>query len=191
MRARDNPFRTERLLAVRYRLGETSWPELLARCEAFRFRGAIIGPHGSGKTTLLEDLALHLQRRGFPTHFLRLDSQQPAFPPGFLSQMKRTLAPETILLLDGAEQLSGPAWCWFRWITRDTGGLIITTHHPGRLPTLWECRTSASLLAGLTAQLLQTEVPLLHERSQTLYHKHRGNIRDALLEWYDICAEAG
>ncbi|HWI59580.1 MAG TPA: hypothetical protein VNZ22_20295 [Bacillota bacterium] len=189
MRARDNPFRTERILQVRYRLEGITWTELLARCEALGYRAALIGPHGSGKTTLLEDLEPRLRERGFGTHFLRLDAEHRSFPPGAIEALRAQLTTRDILLFDGAEQMHPLAWRWFRWQTRQAAGLIITTHQAGRLPTLWACRTSSELLATVAAQLLAVESATLRDQAEALFARHRGNLRDALREWYDLLAQ--
>ena len=185
MRAGDNPFRTERILAQRYRLRGFTWGELLDRCEAMRYRGALIGPHGSGKTTLLEDLRPLLQERGFGTRFLRLDTDRHAFAPGFLRALFAQTPAGDILLFDGAEQMHPCVWLWFRWRARRAAGLIVTTHRAGRLPTLWECRTSPELLAGIAADLLAVPHGALGESATWLFRKHHGNLRNALREWYD------
>ncbi len=189
MRARDNPFRTERILQVRYRLEGTTWPELLKRCEVLGYRGAVVGPHGCGKTTLLEDLEFKLRESGFATHVLRLDVEHPRFASAFVRQFSAELAPNDIVLLDGAEQLSLVSWHWFRYCTRRAGGLIITVHRPGRLPTLWECSTSASLLAAIASNLLGEDAALLRESAQFLFERSGGNLREALREWYDLLAQ--
>lgn len=188
-RARDNPFRTERLRQVRYRLVGLTWPELLARCETLRYRVALVGPHGSGKTTLLEDLAPHLHQRGFRTRLIRLTEDCPKLDRGSAQRVFTTLSPSDILLFDGAEQLNPLAWLWFRWRTRTAGGLIITTHRPGRLPTLLQCSTSADLLAEIAAELLASPPETLRPQAATLFAKHHGNLRNALRDWYDLVAE--
>src|SRR5260370_33067107 len=106
MRARDNPFRTECVLSVRYRLQGITWPELLARCEALHYRASLIGPCGCGKTTLLEDLESRLRQRQFSTRFLRLDEEHPRFESGVLSRLAAGLSAQDILLFDGAEQMN-------------------------------------------------------------------------------------
>jgi hypothetical protein len=193
MRARDNPLRTDRVLQVRYRLQGATWNELLTRCQQLHYRGAVIGPHGSGKTTLLEDLEPQLRRRGFETHFLRLSEEVRTFPPGQVGKLFRRLTGHDLLLLDGAEQMNPLRWCWFRWRARRAGGLLITTHGPGRLPTLWECRTSPALLAGIAAELLEAqgeaERDAVLAHAETFFAKHGGNLRHALRDWYDLLAQ--
>jgi hypothetical protein len=190
MRARDNPFRTERVLQVRYRLAHGTWAELLSRCESMGYRGAVVGPHGTGKTTLLEDLEPRLHAHGFGTHFLRLSEERSTFAPGIIEHLLARVTDRDILLLDGAEQMDPVRWSWFRWRARKAGGLLISTHQPGRLPTLWECRTTPEVLAGIAAELLETDPGAMATQAEALFRKHRGNLREALREWYDLQAES-
>jgi len=182
MRARDNPFRTERILAVRYRLPAGNWDEFLERLDALGRRAAIVGPHGSGKTTLLEDLAPRLRSRGYVVRPLRLDTESPRFAPGFLDGFFASLGADDVILFDGAEQMGPFDWFRFERRSRVAAGLVITTHQPGRLPTLIETSTSPGLLDGLVEEILGRE-----ERSMTagLHEKHGGNLREALRELYD------
>lgn len=172
MRARDNPFATDRVLRVRYRLLGTTWEDLLAQLESLNFRAAIVGPEGSGKTTLLEDLEPHLRARGFPVCHWRFDDRKRSTPPVHKSG---------VVLLDGAEVLR--PWEWW-WYSRRLPRLVITAHRPGLLPTLWECRTTPALLEEIVAGL--------HPGAKTegLFEKHGGNLRVALRELYDRYAEA-
>ena len=177
MLARDNPFSTDRVLAVRYRPQGWEWPALLERLAAMQFRAAIVGPRGSGKTTLLEDLCARLESRGRRCRMIRLSTDSRRVDAA------STLRPHDILILDGAEQLSALHWALLRWQTRGPGGLIITTHAPGQLPTLLETRTTPQLLAGIVADLIPA--PPDPREIETLYHAHRGNLRDALRALYD------
>jgi hypothetical protein len=186
MRARDNPFRTEQVLRVRYRLASDTWDGLLDRFEAFGRRAAIVGPQGSGKTTLLEDLAPRLRARGFGVKELRLDTETPRFEPGALDRFFASLGPRDVILFDGAEQLGWLAWSRFERRARAAAGLILTVHRPGRLPTLLETSTSPELLDDLVEEILGERAP---ERTWGLFEKHDGNLREALRELYDRFAE--
>jgi hypothetical protein len=64
--------------------------------------------------------------------------------------------------------------------TRRAGGLVITSHRPGLLPTLFECTTSPELLAEIVGELSGADL-----EAGELYERHRGNVRDALRELYD------
>lgn len=180
MLARDNPFsadRIERLL--RYRLEGETWPGLLARLCALRWRAAIVGPHGSGKTTLLEELTPRLRALGFHPLHLQLNRQRRRLSPRDLKGR--------FLLLDGAEQLSRLSWWRFRFEARAAAGLLITLHRPARLPTLLETETSPALLDRLLGELVPDPAAWRHP-AHLLFTQHEGNIREVLRSLYDLCA---
>lgn len=181
MRARDNPFRTERVLKVRYRL-PGGWDGFLATLDALGGRGAIVGPQGSGKTTLLEDLAATLRGRGAAVRELRLDLDAPRFDPETLQSI---FAAREFLLLDGAEQMSRGEWSRFERGTRSAAGLVVTSHRPGLLPTLIETSTSPALLESLVEEILGERSADVRALVPGLFEKHGGNLREALRELYD------
>ena len=185
MRARDNPFRSDRVLAVRYRLLAGTWDALFARLEALRFRAAIVGPQGSGKTTLLEDLAPRLQAAGYQVRELRLDTETPSFDPDFLESFFGSLTSRDIILFDGAEQLRRSEWIRFERRSRAAGGLLVTSHRPGLLPTLLETATTPDLLASLIDQILGERAADLRPLVPALFERHAGNVREALRGLYD------
>jgi hypothetical protein len=156
VKARDKPFATERVLRLRYRV--ESWPALLDRLAALNYRAAIVGPEGSGKTTLLEDSAPRLEERGFAVLRLFVNRDNRTCRPAVFGALRTNVTSSTIVLLDGAEQLSVLQWLRVRLITRRAAGLVITSHRPGLLPTLMECRTSPELLGGLMHELLATRL---------------------------------
>lgn len=186
MRAQDNPFRSRRVEAVRCQLAGTTWEELLGRLKELRFRAAIVGPHGHGKTTLLEELASRLAAQGFRIRSAALHDGQRRLAAEQRKALLRRLTPRDLLLLDGAEQLSGLAWLHLRWRSRRAGGLVVTSHEPGLLPTLYECRTTPELLAGIVRDLLGGEE--VEVQGEELFARHGGNVREALMELYDVHA---
>lgn len=188
MRARDNPFRSDRVLAVRYRLAGESWDDLLARFDALGRRAALAGPQGSGKTTLLEDLAPRFRHHGYRVRELRLDAEAPRFDPAFLGEFFASLTPRDMVLFDGAEQLGAFAWSRFERRTRGAAGLLITGHRPGRLPTLLATSTSPELLEGLVDEILGSVPADVRGMLPELHRRHEGNLREALRELYDRCA---
>ncbi len=189
MRARDNPFSTDRVLQVRYRPEGTDWDELLLRLAGLGYRAAIVGPKGSGKTTLLEDLAPRLDQLGFQTTMLRLDEAHPYLTPTFEREFFQRLGAGDVVLLDGAEQMSW--WRWRRFCRGSTrgGGLIVTSHRAGLLPTLLECRPTPELLDHLLQELVGLQASTLRTQARRLYVECQGNIREVLRGLYDLCAD--
>lgn len=188
MRARDNPFAVQRVLAVRYRLAGVTWEELLARLAGLGFRAALVGPHGHGKTTLLEDLGERLAGEGFRTRSATLHEGERRLGPRRSAALFRDPHPRDLLLVDGAEQLDRLAWWHLRQRSRSAVGLIVTSHLPGLLPTLHECRTTPELLGSIVTELGGAD---LLPSSAGLFARHGGNLRDALRELYDRCARLG
>ncbi|HEX7182338.1 MAG TPA: hypothetical protein VF756_10880 [Thermoanaerobaculia bacterium] len=172
---------------IRYRLSGLTWEDLIGRLAALRFRAAVVGPCGHGKTTLLEDLAPRLSALGFRVHTLSLTEASPRLGAADWTLL-RGLAPRDFLLLDGAERLSRLAWLRVRRRARAAGGLVITTHQPGLLPTLHDCRTTPELLAGIVRDLLGPEAEGLRAGLDELFVRHQGNLRNALREIYDVYA---
>ena len=187
MKARDNPFRSERVIStIRYTCPDGGLDALIARLARLDYRAAIVGPHGAGKTTLLEDLADALQDRGFRITFVRLATDDRRLPVSWRAQAGR-LSPRDIVCLDGAEQLSAIEWHWFRWRARRAGGLIVTSHGRGRLPLLIECSTSPDLLERIVRRL--SPKPATGAPSAAdLFRCHHGNLREALRDLYDFHA---
>ncbi|MEX0777553.1 MAG: hypothetical protein WD042_17750 [Phycisphaeraceae bacterium] len=185
MKARQNPFRVERVLQVRYQPQDDDWVTLLARLRSLHYRAAIVGPQGSGKTTLLDDVQPHLEQAGFDTVWLRLQQQQHRLDPEVLRPALAGATRRTVILFDGADHLH--RWHWWRFLrqSRDAGGLIITSHKSGLLPTWLHTRTSPQLLGSILGQLLPAARLPTPATIESLYHRHHGNLRDALRELYD------
>lgn len=187
MRAGDNPFAVQKVLRIRYRLSGQTWDGLLERFAALGYRAAIVGTHGRGKTTLLEDLAPHLEAQGFRIRSVMLHTGNRRLT----REQKRDLfvrsSPRDLLCVDGAEQLGRIAWLALLARSQRAGGLLITSHRPGLLPTLLECETSPELLAGIVGDLVgpETDRCLIGE----LFIRHGGNVREALREMYDVWAQ--
>jgi hypothetical protein len=190
MRARDNPFRSDRVLSVRYQFQSGTWKDLLARFDALGRRAAIVGPQGSGKTTLLEDLEPYFRDRGDSVRHLRLDAETPSFDGKFLDDFFASLSLRSVILFDGAEQLGPMAWHRFKRRSRGAGGLMVTLHRPGRLPTLLETQPSPELFDALVRQILGDRAGEVRPLMPRLYEKHAGNLREALRELYDLYAAA-
>jgi hypothetical protein len=185
--ARDNPFAAERVLRVRYRPQGWTWEQLLARLASLDHRAAVVGPEGRGKTTLLEDLGGRLRAAGWGVKHLGLSREMRAFRRAFLRRFFDDLSGRDVVLLDGAEQMNRLAWWDFARRSKLAGGLVITSHRPGLLPTLVECETSVGLLRGIVQDLHAGGADAALD---ALFHRHRGNVRDVLRELYDVHATA-
>jgi len=161
---------------------------LLDRLKLLGYRGAIVGPKGTGKTTLLEDLAGALAALGFNVVQVRLDDRTRSFPRGFLKRLFAELSERDVILFDGAEQMSWFEWRRFKLRSKRAGGLVITSHHRGKLPTIRECSTTPELLRDIIVELLGTEPATMAVTAGMLHGKHNGNLREALREMYDLAA---
>ena len=108
----------------------------------------------------------------------------------WLREFFASTGPNDVLLFDGAEQLSRLAWWRFRRLARRARGLVITSHRPGLLPTLVACETDADLLRDIVSDLAPTGPPMPGPAPEELFARHNGNVREALRELYDRCADS-
>lgn len=183
MRPRDNPFRIDRVHAVPYMPEGWAWDELIDRLDKLRRRAAIVGNEGAGKSTLMKELARRLEIRGFNSIVVCLARDQRVIAPDIKTAMAAA-GPRDMIYFDGCEQLSPLAWARFRMRCRRAGGLLVTTHQPGRLSTLIECRPGPDMLQRIVRQL-DPQNPATAAEIDALHARHDGNIRLALRELYD------
>jgi hypothetical protein len=120
----------------------------------------------------------------------RLTRDEPTFREDLWNAPLAGFGTRDVVLLDGAEQLNRWEWKKFQRFTRLTGGLLITTHRAGRLPTLYECRTTPQLLASLVTELVRVPEWPVSQSPAELYWQHRGNLREAFRDLYDAFAES-
>lgn len=185
MKARENPFRSERIERIPIRVKGATVEELATRAVGLR-ACAIVGPEGTGKTTLLEALAARFEGRGFEVQLVRvrpesLGSGLCDLPWG---EGKRAL------LLDGLEGVGRRARPLLSELVRRTDLLVATAHRAGSLPTLIEVRTSPALLEELVRELVEEEAfGGVRSELPDLLRRHRGNIRECFRVLYDRWAE--
>ncbi|MBE7501398.1 MAG: hypothetical protein HS113_14050 [Verrucomicrobiales bacterium] len=192
--ARENPFRVERVEALRFRLGERGWAELMDRLQAASGRGAIVGPEGSGKTTLLLEFAQRLRATGREVKLLWADGSERLSRECFGSWLEAAHGSRATLFVDGADRLGPGQWWRLRLATRRAGGLVTTQHRVGRLATLYHCTTKAALFRELVAELLAPTgnvAWLPSAELDCLFSSCGGDIRRALRALYDRWASAG
>lgn len=184
MRPIDNPFNVSRREElIRLRPPAAGWEPLLKGLQELSFRAAITGPHGHGKSTLLGQLMTRLE---MPILHLELSEDSPHLRASDWLAL-RQLPKNTLVCLDGAEQLGVWYWSRVKRLARHGRGLLITTHAPRSLPVLHTCKSTPELLAAIVADLLRdSSLQLPHDLSE-LHARHHGNLRDALDELYDYC----
>jgi hypothetical protein len=188
MRARDNPFRTGRLGALPFRHGALGAQALHGRWQELGARAAIVGPHGSGKTTLLRELAERFAAEGRRVRTWFLNAASPRPSARALVHEARALTPGDVLVFDGASHLPRSTWWRVRRASRAAGGVLVTSHVEGLLPTLVETRTDAALLAALARELLGPRAGRLRPFLEALHRQHTGNLHDVFLALYDLAA---
>jgi hypothetical protein len=177
----DNPFASRRVDDLDYRFPGGSVDCLLAELSRQDHRGAVVGPHGSGKTTLLDELQGKIQGTVVRID-LRAEVERPLTQA--LARLSRPIGREHAVLLDGAEQLGWWSWRVFRHRVRQAGTLVITSHRPGRLPTVHECRTDPGLLVELVRELDPATATFVD--LEALFDRHRGNLRLCFRELYEL-----
>lgn len=187
--ARDNPFRTERVLAYRYRLSADEWEPLLERFAALGYRASLVGPQGTGKTTLREDIERRMRDRGWDIRGVHLCRQQPRL--SFEQQERiRHAGPSSLVTVDGAEQLGWLAWRWLRRATRRAGGLLVTLHRERGLPVLHYHRPEIDVVRAIVSELAGPDITLTLDKDlREMYAVYGGNTRDVLRELYDRWAD--
>ena len=183
-----NPFATcwTRPGAIAFRFGQDeSAEQLVARLAAMKWQGEIVGPHGSGKSTLVETLKSHLAAAGRTVSVCTLRAGQRRLPTTFLRQSLATRRP--LIVIDGYEQLSWLSRMLLRWRTRRAAtGLLVTSHAPTGLPTLYHMRPSRQLALDLVSTLTaQNPSPISASDVVASHECHGSNLRELLFALYD------
>ena len=168
---------------------EQSVPRLIARLARHQGRGQIVGPHGSGKTTLLHHLRHHLEQRQGAVCLGR----RCFGPAGVvlwhyrLGPGKLATASGRLWLVDGWEQLPRRWRLLLRWRLYRGEGLLITAHRSAGLPELLRTEATEELLRHVLHRLCPDYRKLLSpgETLAGILHRHRGNLREVLFEFYD------
>jgi hypothetical protein len=159
---------------------------LIEKLAAHRWWGEIVGPHGSGKSTLLATLKPPLESAGRQVESFALRAEQVSLPQ---EPKQHPWGRRTLVVVDGYEQLT--RWQRFRLRSacrRRRAGLLITTHRPQGLPTLWTTNPTPEL-AWTVVQRLQRETsePLISKEDVHHYFaRNRGDLRETLFSLYDV-----
>lgn len=186
--ASTHPLRSRQLDALSYRLPPEvgHWDTVIARFEAARFRGAVVGPHGTGKTTFLMSLQRELEQRGWRVVMLFTNTERGGRLPRAWLEALDQADDQTIVIADGYDVF----WRWekrrLRRRLRPRGGLIVTAHKPIALPTIFETKSSTKVLLELVHVLYEQAdaEPPEEQRVRTLLEQCDGNMREVLRRLY-------
>jgi GTPase SAR1 family protein len=196
-----NPFATRYIRpgALAYFFpAEGSLAGLIDRLADCGWRGEIVGPHGSGKSTLIRSLIPELASRGVHVSLFTLRQGMRRlppfetedvewFPPG-VDEAARLSEVSRLWIVDGAEQLSWFNWwrlrgvCWW-----NRCGLVVTTHRPLGLPTLFRTTTTANLAWQVVSMLVPANPTCVSPADvEEAFQRHAGNLRETLLTLFDV-----
>lgn len=166
--------------------------------------GLIVGPHGTGKSTLLDSLDPHLRQRFVSIVRIALHSCQArgwiersrharARWSGLADQLA-SLEQGSLMVIDGAEQLSALRRKQIAWIARRRKAAILATAHSplGRWQVLHQTTVSRELVQTLTRKLVGTASPAVVQRVEQVLSQcdwiTLENVRDFWFELYETVA---
>ncbi len=119
---------------------------------------------------------------------VELHDRQRKLPPEVYRS--DAISPQSVLVVDGYEQLSG----WNRLRTRHycrrrRCGLIVTAHAPVGLPDLFRTSPTFQTVQELVGRLLQGRPTAWSAQElRDRFERHQGNVRELLFELYDLYA---
>lgn len=185
----DNPFCARRLcpgtIPYLFPAGQNV-PTLLERLRQNGWWGQIVGAHGSGKSSLLATLIPAIGQAGRQVRLVELHDRQRMLPPEVYRG--EAISPESVLVVDGYEQLS--RWSRLRtrhYCRRRHCGLIVTAHAPVGLPDLFRTSPTFQAVQDVVGRLLQGRpIPWSSQELRDRFERHQGNVRELLFELYDL-----
>lgn len=159
--------------------------EVWGRIREAGFLGQIVGPHGAGKTALLHRIVDLMNSDG-------INSNWQTIRPG-MRVVPASLSRETVTCLEGAELL--PKWNLWRilWRVRRGSRVIFTTHQAlTKVPVVATLQPRLDVAQRIVTTLLVGREPVIDEDDvRATYQKHGGNLREMLLDLYDVYESRG
>ena len=189
MKSHSNPFASRCMESIPYQFTDISLHTVMEQLASQNFRGSITGPKGSGKTTLLETIGRQLGQTGFSCDYLYFKKDSKLRCRQQLKPVTGEDISKTAYLIDGTEQLSRFEWSRLYSKIKLSGAVVLTAHVKSPLPPLIHTQTSPSLLYDLVLKLNGKTDMISEQAVFDLYHRHKGDIRQALRELYDVWAE--
>ncbi len=159
---------------------------LVAKLAELQWRGAICGPHGSGKSTLLAELRPELTRANRRIIQVSLHDGDRRLPTA-LDNSEPSSA-ETLIIVDGYEQLSGSSRrALDRRCRRAGSGLLVTSHGSTHLPELYQTTIDLELLERIVDRLTGGDRRFVSAADvEQAFSRHGQNAREALFSLYDL-----
>jgi hypothetical protein len=184
-----NPFSTRfvRPGAAPYLFPDGLSAETLAgRLADLGWTAQIVGPHGSGKSTLLQTLIARIEAAGRRPTLVTLHEGERRLPQAAWETIAQG-AP-ALLAVDGYEQLGRWTRERLRKSCRRRGtGLLVTTHEPAGLPTLFFVSPSLDTTRAVVRRLLANSgCPITDDDIAHCFEKTGGNVRETLFALYDL-----
>jgi ABC-type cobalamin/Fe3+-siderophores transport system ATPase subunit len=185
---RNNPFSSDRVLAIGYIHSEGNWNNLLKRAKDLNYRVAIVGPKGSGKTTLIKGLARRLPRIGFKPVLL---SGKKIGSIGLFSLLGPNpiidSGEELFLLIDEADMLPAFRKLLIRIMAGRWGGIAMACHKGRFLPTLCVTGPDIEILRKALNELVGKDAAKdIWPMAQSIYKARNGDMRETFRDLYDI-----
>ncbi len=189
--AEANPFRSDRVRRLCFRLPSGDVEDLVERLAGQGWRGAIVGPRGAGKTTLLDRIETALVAGGWRVHRLKVEAGWRPWRVFDIRTAVMALGSGDALLLDSAGTLTWPEMLALSPPLSRVGAVVVTAHGPSWLKTLVSLAPTEALLRDLLDQLLGMPPPPLKDTAIASYRARRGNIRDVFADLFDWWADNG
>lgn len=184
----SNPFATcwtrPGAIAFQFAAGE-SVESLVTQLQAAGGWGEIAGPHGSGKSTLLAMLKPKLAVAVWDVTAITLRDGQRSLPRWWLQAALSKKRP--LVTIDGYEQLSWLSRALVKWRCHNAAaGLLVTSHEPTGLPTLYRTSVDAALAQSLVSTLTAARVSPITSADVAASHAcHGSNFRELFFALYD------